>query len=270
MPSQSFDFARVVVLAAHPDDESIACAGLLQRATTALVVFAVDGAPPHYGFEKKFASLRNYSDTRFQEAYRALQMIPGVSVRRLARPDGKALLDQHLFLDLPSAFTSLCQIVLEFAPTLFVSHAFEGGHVDHDACHVLARQASAEFGLAQLEFPLYWQRQEDGKDVFQQFRETGHAEFVLQLTPQELNLKRQMFAEYHTQQGITSVFTLDPERFRPVDKERRPHPTWPTYPFENRRSGLTSAAFLTHAGQFEQSSGHGFSRAARAARLTKL
>jgi len=253
MHSHNLDFARLVVLAAHPDDESIACAGLLQRAASALVVFGVDGAPPHYGFEKQFGSLRKYSDARFHEASRALRMIPGISVRRLTRPNGSVFLDQHLFLDLAPAFASLRRIVSDFDPTLFVSHAFEGGHVDHDACHVLARHASVEFGFTHLEFPLYWRREQDGKDVFQQFRESGHADFVLQLTPQELNIKRQMLAEYHTQQGLTSVFALDPERFRPVDKERHANPTWPTYPFENRRSGLKSTEFLRKAKEFEQS-----------------
>ncbi len=68
-------FGRVLVFVAHPDDETIGCGTLLQRAAAALVVFAVDGAPPYYGFEGRYGSLRKYSDLRFHEASRALQYI---------------------------------------------------------------------------------------------------------------------------------------------------------------------------------------------------
>ncbi len=68
-------FGRVLVFVAHPDDETIGCSALLQRATAALVVFAVDGDPPYYGFEGRYGPLRKYSDLRFHEASRALQYI---------------------------------------------------------------------------------------------------------------------------------------------------------------------------------------------------
>lgn len=251
MGGDNCELGKVLVLVAHPDDETIACAGLLQRATAGLVVFAVDGAPPHYGFEKKFGSLQNYSRVRFEEASRALTFMPGVSARRLTRPDGTAFVDQHLVLDLPEASASLRQIISDFAPSLLVSHAFEGGHVDHDACHVLAKQASREFGLRLVEFPLYW-RADDGTDIFQQFRPAGNTEFVLQLTPQELNTKRLMLAEYSSQQGLTSVFTLENERFRYAAKGDCHKPNWCEYPFENRRIGLHRSVFLAQVAAFQQ------------------
>jgi N-acetylglucosamine malate deacetylase 2 len=246
----SSELDRVLVLAAHPDDETIACAGLLQRARCGLVVFAVDGAPPHYGFEKKFGSLQNYSRIRFEEASRALKLIPGVSVRKLTRSDGTAFIDQHLVFELWAASASLCQIISDFVPSLFVSHAFEGGHADHDACHALAKQASVEFGLKYLEFPLYW-RERDGRDVFQQFRPNGNSEFVLQLTRQELLIKRRMLAQYQTQHGLTSVFTLENERFRYAAKGNYSKANWSEYPFENRRVGLEAPAFLQKVAEFQ-------------------
>jgi N-acetylglucosamine malate deacetylase 2 len=250
---------RVLVLVAHPDDESIGCAGLLQRATRGLVVFGVDGAPPHYGFEKKFGSLKNYSRMRFEEASRALKQIPGVPVRRLTRPDGTAFVDQHLILEMPAAFASLCQIIGDFNPSLVVSHALEGGHIDHDAAHVLANQACREFGLKHLEFPLYW-RTESGTDMFQQFRPDGNSGFIVQLTPRELTTKRRMLGEYRTQQGLTAVFTSENERFRRVARAGYRQANWCEYPFENRRPGLSAALFLEKAGTFERERVKGASR----------
>jgi N-acetylglucosamine malate deacetylase 2 len=245
-------FGRLLVFVAHPDDETIACSGLLQRAAASLVVFAVDGAPPRYGFERQFGSLREYSEARFVEASRALSHIPHCSVRRLARPDGTWFLDQHLFLDLPQAFTSLTRIAEEFSPDLLFSHAFEGGHIDHDACHILANRTAQTLTLKNLEFPLYW-RSEDGKDLFQQFRESSEGEFMLQLSQQESVVKRKMLLEYRTQQNLLSVFQLESERFRPARKDS-PGPVWRKYPFENRRRALKVESFLQKVAEFRRRS----------------
>jgi N-acetylglucosamine malate deacetylase 2 len=242
-------FGRVLIFVAHPDDETIACSGLLQRAADSLVVFAVDGAPPHYGFEKKFGSLQTYSDARFVEASRALSFVPRCSIRRLSRRDGTWFLDQHLFLELPEAFASLVQIAHEFSPDLLVSHAFEGGHLDHDACHILAKPTARALKLQSLEFPLYW-RSPDGRDVFQQFRCSQEGEFALQLSQEEILVKRRMLSEYRSQQKLTSIFQLDPERYRGVMSADHTEPTWPEYPFENRRMPLRTDLFLRKVAEF--------------------
>jgi LmbE family N-acetylglucosaminyl deacetylase len=241
-------FGRLLVLVAHPDDETIACSGLLQRAEASLVVFAVDGAPPRYGFERQFGSLRQYSEARFVEASRALSHISHCSVRRLERPDGTWFLDQHLFLELPEAFASLTRIAEEFSPDLMFSHAFEGGHIDHDACHMLAKRTAQALALKILEFPLYW-RSEDGTDLFQQFRESSEGEFMLQLSQQESVVKRKMLLEYRTQQNLLSVFQLESERFRP-GQGYNAKPIWREYPFENRRRALKVESFLQQVAEF--------------------
>ncbi len=242
------------MLAAHPDDETIACGGLLQRVSTGLVVFAVDGAPRRYGFEKKFDSLQNYSIARFREASRALSFIPHCSFRRLATEDGTWFSDQHLFLNLPAAFISLQRFAREFSPDLLVSHAFEGGHIDHDACHFLAKQLARTLGLPVLEFPLYW-KSSQGQDVFQRFRESHDAEFTLQLSQQELQVKRRMLREYRTQQGLTAVFSLETERFCHLVQTEDAAPQWSGYPFENRAEQYKTESFMQLVADFQQTIG---------------
>lgn len=234
---------RILVFVAHPDDETIACSGLLQRTLESLVVFGVDGAPPHYGFADKFGSLQQYSEKRFQEARRSLRLIPGLSFRRLAMPGAAWFMDQHLFLNLPEAFRSLLRIVQEFVPDLLVSHAFEGGHIDHDACHVLARQMANVLTLPALEFPLYW-RSKERRDVFQEFRSHHDGEFNLELSEQELAIKARMLSEYQTQGKLTSMFDPRVESFRPMATSDLPTAEWPGYPFENRRRPLKTESFL--------------------------
>jgi N-acetylglucosamine malate deacetylase 2 len=247
-------FGKVLVLAAHPDDETIACGGLLQRAATALVVFAVDGAPHRYGFEKKFGSLQDYSVARFREASRALSFIPHCSFHRLVTTEGTWLSDQHLFLNLPAAFISLRRFAREFSPDLLVAHAFEGGHIDHDASHFLAKELARSLAVPALEFPLYW-KSSHGQDAFQRFRESHESEFALQLSPQELQVKRRMLREYRTQRGLTGVFSQGTERFRRLVLTEDAAPDWPGYPFENRAEQYKTESFMQLVADFQQSIG---------------
>src|SRR5271166_2984414 len=112
---------RLLVFVAHPDDESIGCGVLLQRIPTALVVFAVDGAPEGYGLERTFGSLENYSEKRFEEAGCALAHAGHRSFRRLNTRGGNYFPDRHLFEHLEEAGDSLLTIAREFSPDAIVS-----------------------------------------------------------------------------------------------------------------------------------------------------
>jgi LmbE family N-acetylglucosaminyl deacetylase len=246
------NFGRVLVLVAHPDDETIGCSALLQRASSALVVFAVDGAPPHYGFEKKYGSLKQYSDIRFLEASLVLRALPHCSFGRLARQHGAPYVDQHLFEELPEALASLNQFVCRFSPDFIVTHAYEGGHIDHDACHFLAAHIARAHSLMLMEFPSYW-KAEDGRDIFQQFRNSRNNDVILKLSEHEIEVKRQMLASYRTQQALTPVFHLHTERFRPALQQSHAECAWADYAFENRRRRLKAKLFLEKIDQLNRS-----------------
>jgi N-acetylglucosamine malate deacetylase 2 len=243
------NLGRIFLLVAHPDDETISCGGLLQRASQGLVLFAVNGAPRGYGFERRFGSLQAYSEERFREASRALDLIPHCSHAKLVRKDGTLFADQHLFLELPEAFASLRRVARNFSPDLLVSHAFEGGHIDHDACHVLAKQAACALSIPHLEFPLYWKNAE-GMDIFQRFRENRNDEIVLPLSPREVLVKRGMLAEYKTQRSLASVFSVEMERFRPMDQCDFSSALWSRYPFENRWRQMKAETFFRKITEF--------------------
>ena len=211
---------RPLIFVAHPDDESLACGGLVQRVETALVIFATDGAAPGFGGERISGTLKGYSDTRFLEATRALARVPNVSFQRLAKSDGSYFVEVHLFEELPEAFVSLCAAVRSFDPDAIVSHAYEGAHLDHDACSFLAMHTAKEFPLTFFEFPLYWS-DKNGNVVHQQFRHDSPAStgsnsgtIELRLSEMEIEHKRKMLAEYHTQGGTVSSFAPDVEQFR--------------------------------------------------------
>jgi LmbE family N-acetylglucosaminyl deacetylase len=200
--------SRPLIFVAHPDDETLGCGGLLQQVPTSLVVFATDGAAPGFGCERTFGSLKDYSDVRFEEAFRALAHVPNASCQRLTKTDGSHFGELHLFEELQEALTSLCALGRSFSPDAIISHAYEGAHIDHDTCSFLAMQAAADF-----EIPLYW-LDPRGKAVVQRFRDDGNDVIEWQLSEAELQVKKRMMAEYHTQRGTVSAFDPSSERMR--------------------------------------------------------
>jgi LmbE family N-acetylglucosaminyl deacetylase len=249
----SFEFNRPLILVAHPDDETLACGGLLQRIDSSLVVFATDGAPPYYNFERKFGSLKEYSDARFQEAARALAHVPNCSFQRLPGPDGSHFVDQQLFRDLRPALNSFCQIARTFSPDALLSHAYEGGHIDHDACSFIASHAATALSLKLFEFPLY-SMDESGRAILQKFRDAGSAPAEWSLTPTEIACKQKMLAEYRTQPGLASAFSLISERIRLSGHIDFTLPACRDYTYRSRwrRSGrLRAKTLLKEFAKFE-------------------
>lgn len=264
---------RPLLFVAHPDDESIACGGLLQRVPKSLVVFATDGAAPGYGFERRYRSLKAFADIRFQEATRALSHVPNSSFERLTRSDGAHFVDQHLFEELPEAITALGIIARSFAPDSILSHAFEGGHIDHDACAFIAHHVALSCGLKRFEFPLYW-FDSKGKIVLQRFRDPDDAEasrlaepdlLEWKLSEAEVLCKSKMLAEYESQRGVIKPFAIVNERMRPVANAMRAFSIAPceSYFFQNRRPRfyhtrrhrLGAEALLKKFAQFETGQG---------------
>jgi LmbE family N-acetylglucosaminyl deacetylase len=243
------DAKRLLVFVAHPDDETIGCGVLLQRLPSALVVFAVDGAPAGYGIERRFGSLKNYSAERFNEASRALRLARNCSFRRLNTRSGTYFPDRQLFAHLQEAAESLVSIARMFLPDAIVSHAYEGGHIDHDACYLLAKHAADTLSLKHFEFPLYW-KDEAGQDVFQKFRNTQEGEISLNPSQTEIATKNKMLAEYQTQRDIVAMFTTNIEKFRPVRVRESGEPSWNfSYP-GNWRSRRDSRSALQRFSEF--------------------
>jgi N-acetylglucosamine malate deacetylase 2 len=269
MPIEHFN--RPLIFVAHPDDESIACGGLLQRVPASLVVFATDGTPAGYGLERKFGSLQAYTELRIQEASRALGHITNSSLQWLTRSDGSYFSDMHVYEDLPAAATSLLAIAQPFSPDAIVSHVYEGGHIDHDACSFLAMYIAAALSLKRFEFPLYW-TDARGKTVLQQFRDKPSvtadgledaAANVMewQLTEEEIECKKKMMAEYHTQRGTVLTFAPDTERFRTAITTSASfaipqcrgylYQTRPPRFYHTRRHRLPAKALLKEFAEFE-------------------
>lgn len=131
--------APVAVVAAHPDDETLSFGVGLSRLVGPSLIHLTDGAPldlsdaRRAGFETRIA----YAEARRAELARALETLGARPGRRLAylAPDQEACrrlaeLTRRLAVDLA---------VVEAV----VSHAYEGGHPDHDAAAFAVQAACA-------------------------------------------------------------------------------------------------------------------------------
>jgi LmbE family N-acetylglucosaminyl deacetylase len=145
---------RVLVFAPHPDDESIACGGLLQVARVAgaavRVVVLTDGDNnpwPQRWIEKRWhigaAERARWGARRREEAREALRVldIAQENARFFGMPD-LGLTDLLMRAD-PKVIDSLRGQIDEFAPTLLVLPALSDRHPDHSATYILTRLALA-------------------------------------------------------------------------------------------------------------------------------
>jgi LmbE family N-acetylglucosaminyl deacetylase len=157
--------ARLLVLAPHPDDETLMAGGLLAALPSgrALVVSATDGEASHSGGA---AFRRCLAEQRRRELMEALALLghSSAAVRRLALPDGRLADFED---DLVNALRRLAlrsDVLLTTAP-------FDG-HPDHEACARAAERVRASLGCALWYAPV-WAWHWQGPDAmlpFERFR----------------------------------------------------------------------------------------------------
>ncbi len=213
---------RLLVLVAHPDDESVGCATVLQRTQDVTVVFATDGAAHDRKFWPAYSSRAEYAQIRRAEAIAAAASIG-------YRTDFLNIPDQELFRHLREAHGEIAKILQRQKPAAILTHAYEGGHPDHDACSFLAFHIGQDYDLPIWEMPLYHRGR--GERAWQQFipqpLPVAGKERVCIPSPGELLRKRAMVAAYKSQGDVLKNFDATREVFRrqpAYDFTKPPHP----------------------------------------------
>jgi LmbE family N-acetylglucosaminyl deacetylase len=204
------DARTVAIVVAHPDDETFGCGAALARLDGVTLVHVTDGAPRDDVDARKhgFSGWEAYAKARRDELDAALAVGGARSIFRMSL----GLPDQQAFLRLPEIIRSLSDLFEQRAISIVLTHAFEGGHPDHDATAFATVQAAKNIEI--IEMPYY--RLGPSGPLPQDFLEVPGSgeEHRIDLTPDEKKRKRRMIAAYRTQAVPLSQVSLDFETFR--------------------------------------------------------
>jgi LmbE family N-acetylglucosaminyl deacetylase len=206
---------RLAVLAAHPDDETLGASCWLAHLAEVRVFYLTDGAPRDSRFWSPLVqgSRPDYARIRRAEAEKALWHagIPGPQIVFLGG------------VDLDVIFEA-CRLTLRLTELLskanfdaLLTHAYEGGHPDHDAASLIATMARSRLAVERrpylLEMTSYHAR--EGRCVSGEFLGADRApEICWELSAEDCNRKHKMLAEYGSQRLVLENFSVERERIR--------------------------------------------------------
>lgn len=240
---------RTTVLLAHPADEILGLGGQLAQIAALTLVHVTDGAPRELAGPQRasFATRDSYAQARARELDRALAAagVRHAHSRELGITEQEAT---HHLADLVKV------LIAELAHAdVVLTHPYEGGHPDHDAC-AFAVQAACTLrwlmGAAapqRLEFACYHAR--DGRLAAGRFWEApGCPERVIALDEGQLAAKRAALAELVIQSTRLGTGPTDVERLRraPSYDFGRPPPPQDVF-YELQGSCMSGALWRSQA-----------------------
>lgn len=182
---------RAVVIAPHPDDELLACGGLMRQWTDAgrdvVVVAVTDGGGSHTGS-------RRWTPDTLEAARRAERLdalhvmgLDAVPVIGLQLPDGGVTGTE-------AALHCALKAMLQPGDVVFATWRLDG-HPDHEATGRAAATCCAEAGLPLIELPVWMWHWAEPDDP----RVPWHRLARVRLDPAQRDAKRRAIAAHRTQ-----------------------------------------------------------------------
>jgi glycosyltransferase involved in cell wall biosynthesis/LmbE family N-acetylglucosaminyl deacetylase len=218
-----FSHLHVMIVVAHPDDEVLGAATAMADFRRLTLVHITDGAPSlRMAWKRGYPTRSSYSRARFRELHRALtHMQIEMNIVNLGARD------QHAALEMPRLTQSLLQLFAVHKPDAILTHAFEGGHPDHDATAFAVHAAQRECSTQIPVFEMSGYHNAFGVEAYGTFIPRDEApEITIWLAPETAARKRAMLAEFVSQRRTIASFATYQERFRSAPKydfAKRPH-----------------------------------------------
>jgi LmbE family N-acetylglucosaminyl deacetylase len=219
--------ARVVIVVAHPDDETIGMGAQLKRFRNALLVQITNGAPRdgQDAIARGYATVADYAAGRRAELAAALVIgeAQHVSTEFIGIPD------QEVHGHLVAITQWIAECLREDNPAAVFVQPYEGGHPDHDAAafavHLARRRIAAEGTPPPIIEMTGYHARGDGWTTGT-FLPAMTRAATLRLSPAERLRKRRMLDCYASQTDRLARFGIEVERFRDApeyDFTRPPH-----------------------------------------------
>lgn len=213
---------RLLVVLAHSDDEVLAMGGRLERLKMSRVLTVTDGAPAngddaqHHGF----ATLAAYRAARVNELLAALADAGLGS--ETAPAFAWAVPDQAASFHLTKLANALAEEIELFTPEAILTHPYEGGHPDHDACafavhaavQIAGRRNAERRFVPVFEAPSYHADGRGGMATGEFLGTDQTKSLAYGLTSEEQARKRRRLAAFVSQAETLAQFRVDREMFR--------------------------------------------------------
>ncbi len=236
----------ILVVAAHPDDEAIGMGASLGLCRDLTIAHLTDGAPRDGADARAagFVTTQDYAAARRAELAAALRA-GGVQARltELGVPDQRAAFEMRRLAE------GLATLLRRLRPACIVTHAYEGGHPDHDTACLVARLAchAQEEPPGLLEMTGYFANP-TGEMIVGGFLGEPAA-LVATLNPEERARREAMLDCFVSQRATLAPFRgMEAECFRlspPYDFSAAPNPG--TLWYERYDWGITGETWRTLA-----------------------
>jgi LmbE family N-acetylglucosaminyl deacetylase len=223
---EELEKAGAMVVAAHPDDETVGASSLLRRLRRAHFVYVTDGAPrdgrdaARHGF-----SVMQYREARQRERAQVFALCD-IAPDRITDLDCP---DQEAALRLVPLACRLAGLFDELRIGKVLTHSYEGGHPDHDATafavHAASRLAKRAPRIVEM---VSYHNSPKGllAGAFLPDRDCDALAVSVPLSDAQRGFKQSLIDCYASQRDTLRWLPVQVERFRPAPSHdfcRAPH-----------------------------------------------
>lgn len=208
---------RILLLVAHPDDETIGFGGHISQCPNLYLVHLTEGSPENL----KYA---HYCGCTNRGEYAKLRMNELKSALTVCDFDNNhysnlQYVDLGVIYYIEKIIEDVLHLIKEIKPAVIMTHPYEGGHPDHDCAAYIAQKSirivsekNEMSAIKRMEFTCY-----HGKKGYMEtgtFLDRSEETITVQLSRQNRQIKEKMLNCFNSQKEMLSLFCSDKEIFR--------------------------------------------------------